>query len=94
MIDFATFQSKHRIFHRSQIRNMVGVLFCAADGRITRRDIYEMLTIPSKHTWNPRAHPAPAQGLYLACVEYDDDELQSMTVDLSNCKNVDVNTNE
>lgn len=62
---------------------MVGVLFGAADERITQRDIYEMLTIPSKHSWPAQALPAPAHGLYLVGVDYGDDVLQSMTVDLS-----------
>lgn len=55
-----------------QIRNMVGTLIAAGEGRITERDIYEMLTIPSKHSWNHAIVPTPSYGLYLVNVEYPD----------------------
>lgn len=68
-----------------QIRNMVDVLISAGQGTLSTRQLYEMLTIPSKHTWS--LHPVSAHGLYLVNVAYDDDALNRMTVDLSskNC---------
>lgn len=61
---------------------MVGILLAVSQGQLTQRDIYEMLTIPSKHSWCNEAKPAPAHGLYLVNVDYDADELSKMTVKL------------
>lgn len=49
---------------------MVGVLLAAGSGKLNQRDIYEMLTIPSKKSWNFRVPSAPSAGLYLTDVEY------------------------
>lgn len=60
---------------------MVGVLILAAQGTLTSRQLYELLTIPSQR--NFAMQPAPAHGLYLVNVAYDNDALNRMTVDLS-----------
>lgn len=52
---------------------MVGTLVAVADGSIKQRDVYEMLTIPSHHSWNYRVNPVPAYGLYLVNVEYPEE---------------------
>lgn len=49
---------------------MVGALIAAGEGKLTKRDIYEMLTIPSHHSWKHFIRLAPAHGLYLANVDY------------------------
>lgn len=49
---------------------MVGTLFAAGNGRITLRDVYEMVTIPSKYSWNYKIQPADCSALYLTNVEY------------------------
>lgn len=49
---------------------MVGVLIAAGNGKINQRNIYEMLTVPSKYSWDHRILPAPSYGLYLSNVEY------------------------
>lgn len=48
----------------------MAAIIAAAEGRISKRDVYEMLTIPSKHSWIVSAAMAPAYGLYLSNVEY------------------------
>lgn len=55
-----------------QIRKTVSTIIAFAEGRIDTRDIYEMLTIPSKHSWKSGLAIAPAHGLYLAKIEYPD----------------------
>lgn len=52
---------------------MVGALVAAAEGKVTQRDIYEMLTIPSHHSWNQKIAPVPPHGLYLVNVEYPEE---------------------
>lgn len=52
---------------------MVGTSVSYALGKITRRDIYELLTIPSKeHFQNARLSAAPPYGLYLANIEFSE----------------------
>lgn len=53
-----------------QIRRIVGTLVAAAKGKITQRDIYEMLTIPSQRSFCKQINVAPAHGLYLADIEF------------------------
>lgn len=43
-----------------------------AQERLTIRDVYEMLTIPSKNSWSAKASVVPAHGLYLCQVEYNE----------------------
>lgn len=53
-----------------QIRNMVATMISAGNGYISIRDVYEMLTIPSKHSWPSPIKPVSASALYLTNVEY------------------------
>lgn len=55
----------------------MGTILAAAVGTISKRDVYEMITIPSKHSWMPSIGMAPAYGLYLANVEYPDELVES-----------------
>lgn len=52
---------------------MVGTLIGVAEGKITHQDVYEMLTIPSKHSWPQVIKVVPSYGLYLTNVEYNDE---------------------
>lgn len=61
-----------RSFLYRQVRRLVGVILAVAQGRLANRDVYEMLTIPSMNSWCPRASAAPAYGLYLVNVAYDE----------------------
>lgn len=54
---------------------MVGALIAVGNGKINQRDIYEMLTIPGKKSWNFRVAPAPSPGLWLTNVEYPNEVL-------------------
>lgn len=56
---------------------MVGVLIAIGQGKLQLKDCYEMLTIPSKNSWDPRAICVPPHGLYLCSVEYNENELNS-----------------
>lgn len=49
---------------------MVATMLAAGDGQISIRDVYEMLTIPSKHSWLSPIRPVSACALYLTNVEY------------------------
>lgn len=53
-----------------QIRRMVGTLISVAENRLTHRDLYEMLTIPSKLSFPTRIFVVPSHGLYLADIEF------------------------
>lgn len=57
-------------FDRFQIRRIVGTLIAAGEGKITERDVYEMVTIPSRSSWLRPIKIAPAHGLYLVSIEY------------------------
>lgn len=58
-----------------QVRRIVSILINVANGKLTNRDVYEMLTIPSKHSWKISAL-VPAYGLYLANITYEKDAKQ------------------
>lgn len=61
-----------RSFLYRQVRRMVGVILAVAQDRLSMRDAHEMLTIPSMNNWRPQASAAPAYGLYLVKVAYDE----------------------
>ncbi|XP_037907028.1 tRNA pseudouridine synthase-like 1 isoform X2 [Hermetia illucens] len=65
-----------RSFLHNQVRRMVGCLIGVATGKITKKDVYEMVTIPSKHMWNSKLSVAPPFGLYLCKVHYDEKDFQ------------------
>ncbi|XP_060660904.1 tRNA pseudouridine synthase-like 1 [Drosophila nasuta] len=68
--DYWDIEIKARSFLYKQVRRIVGTLLAVANGRIDRRVVYQMLTIPSKHNWDHRVLVAPACGLYLCGVHY------------------------
>ncbi|KAH8301946.1 hypothetical protein KR044_001242, partial [Drosophila immigrans] len=68
--DYWDIEIKAKSFLYKQVRRIVGTLLAIANGRIDRRDVYQMLTIPSKHNWDHRVLVAPACGLYLCGVHY------------------------
>ncbi|KAI8126313.1 hypothetical protein FF38_09129 [Lucilia cuprina] len=74
--DYWDIEIKARSFIYKQVRRMVGALVAVATNRITEKCLYEMLTIPSKHNWDPRILLAPAFGLYLCRVHYNEKDLQ------------------
>uniref|UniRef100_A0A182PTD3 tRNA pseudouridine synthase n=1 Tax=Anopheles epiroticus TaxID=199890 RepID=A0A182PTD3_9DIPT len=49
--DFWDVRIRGRSFLYRQVRRMVGAWVAAAEGRITERDIYRMLTVPSQNSW-------------------------------------------
>lgn len=53
-----------------QIRRIVGTLVAVAKGRLSQRELYEMLTIPSQQSFNNKVCVAPANGLYLTDIEF------------------------
>lgn len=76
---------------------MVGTIIAAGNGRIKERDVYEMLTIPSKYSWRHKIQPAPSCGLYLTNVEYPDELFvrnQTTVDDLNSKKDSDTENSE
>lgn len=63
-----------------QIRKTMSALIGAAERKISKRDVYEMLTIPSKHSWIPSIPMAPGHGLYLKNVEYRAESLEPPSI--------------
>ena len=56
---------------------MVGTFIAYASGKLAKRDLYEMLTIPSKlHFPVLGLHAAPGHGLYLANIEFSATAMQ------------------
>lgn len=58
---------------------MIGALCAVAEGRITERDIYELITIPSFRTWDELAErklveTAPGCALYFIEINYKPEE--------------------
>ncbi|XP_011154892.1 tRNA pseudouridine synthase-like 1 [Harpegnathos saltator] len=74
------FVCKARSFLYNQVRRMVGALISLGLRKITEKDINVMLQVPSHHNWNPRASSAPANGLHLVNLEYDEEELKRCTL--------------
>lgn len=67
---------------------MVGTLVSYALGKITKRDIYEQITIPSKHHYgSTEVRAVPAHGLYLANIEFSENAMRMQNHDLNdNCE--------
>lgn len=53
-----------------QIRRIVGALIAVAKGKMTKRDVYEMLTIPSRYSMHKGMNVIGSDGLYLADIEF------------------------
>lgn len=75
-------QLKGRSFLYKQVRRIIGTLVCHGQGKISEKDIYEMLTIPSKYNWISQVPVAPPYGLYLAKVDYDFEAIQKQNESL------------
>lgn len=75
LYDFWDVTLKGRSFLYKQVRRIIGTLICHGQGKITQKDIYEMLTIPSKHNWISQIPIAPPYALYLAKVDFDWEKL-------------------
>ena len=58
-----------RAFMYRQVRRMVSVLIAVAKDQMTLEEVQELFDKPG--TWNPKAHTAPAHGLYLLDVNYE-----------------------
>lgn len=65
---------KGRSFLYKQVRRMVAVLIAVAQNRITLKDVYEMITIPSPNSWCSQASVVPPYGLYLCKVDYNPED--------------------
>lgn len=83
---------KGRSFLYKQVRRIIGTLVCHGQGKISEKDIYEMLTIPSKHNWIPKIPVAPPYGLYLAKVAYDLESIQNESPGSAECNEGDTET--
>lgn len=55
---------------------MIGALIAVGSRRITEKDVYEMITIPSKHSWIPGLTVMPPFALYLCKVHYNEDDFK------------------
>lgn len=52
---------------------MVAALIAVANGRITEKDIVEMLHNPNPYNYHKAIRPVPAHGLFLKSVDYNDE---------------------
>ncbi|CAH0718770.1 unnamed protein product, partial [Brenthis ino] len=64
-----------RGFVHNQIRRMIGTLITVAIGKLELNDIKVMLQVPSKHSWHTFIQNCPPDGLYLANVSYNPEDL-------------------
>lgn len=69
-IDYWDITFNAQSFLYRQIRRIMGSLVAVAKGKITQRDLYEMLTIPAQHSFCNRITVAPSHALYLANIEF------------------------
>lgn len=72
--DYWTVIIKARSFVYRQVRNMIAIMVECATGKLSEREFYEMLTIPSNRNWPKNLETAPAHGLYLKNVEFGSPE--------------------
>lgn len=66
-VEYISITFNARSYVHRQIRRVVNAIIGHALGRLTKRDIYELLTIPSKEF---KMGSAPSHGLYLANIEF------------------------
>lgn len=52
-------------------------MIAVGNGILTQKDIYEMITIPSKYSWNRKIPVVDSSALYLTKVEYLPDVLNN-----------------
>lgn len=76
LYDFWDIEIHAKSFLYKQVRRIVGSLLAVATNRINEKCLYEMLTIPSKHSWDPHILLAPACGLYLMKVHYNEKDFE------------------
>ncbi|XP_054731892.1 tRNA pseudouridine synthase-like 1 [Anastrepha obliqua] len=84
LYDYWDIEFTAKAFLYKQVRRMVGALLALATGRIDERSLYQMLTIPSKNSWDHRVLLSPPFGLYLCRVYYDEKDLKLPEVFNSN----------
>lgn len=76
LYEYWDIEIKAKSFLYKQVRRIVGALLAVAADRINEKCLYEMLTVPSKNTWDPKILLAPAFGLYLSRVHYNESDLK------------------
>ena len=79
--DFWNITFKARSFLYKQVRRMVAALINVGTGKLTERDINIMLQVPNHRNWDPRIQIVPAHGLYLANIEYSQEELDNCIIE-------------
>ncbi|XP_054007979.1 tRNA pseudouridine synthase-like 1 [Hylaeus anthracinus] len=72
------FRSKGFLYR--QVRRIVGSLISLGLGVITEKDIVTMLQVPGHHNWPSHLQSAPPYGLFLANVEYCQEDIETHTI--------------
>lgn len=75
LYDFYEVQVTAKSFLYRQVRRIVGALISVGFERHSKKDVYELITIPGTHIWPTKIHMVPACGLYLCEVRYRKEEL-------------------
>lgn len=70
---------------------MVAAMIATGNGQISIRDVYEMLTIPSKYSWPSQIKPVSASALYLTNIEYPPDAIPDYKSDSVTDLNQNIN---
>uniref|UniRef100_T1GHX6 tRNA pseudouridine synthase n=1 Tax=Megaselia scalaris TaxID=36166 RepID=T1GHX6_MEGSC len=76
LYNFYDFHIHGRSFLYKQVRRIIGTLLAVGCGKITQRDVYQMITIPSKHSWCSGLAVMPPFALYLCKVHYDENDFK------------------
>lgn len=76
LFDFYEVQVSAKSFLYRQVRRIVGTLLSVGFGKHSKKDVYELITIPGTHIWPTNIYMAPASGLYLCEVRYRKDEIK------------------
>ncbi|XP_063701283.1 tRNA pseudouridine synthase-like 1 [Culicoides brevitarsis] len=74
--DFFEVRVTAKSFLYRQVRRMVGILISVGYGKHSKKDVYEMITIPATHNWPTGINMAPACGLFLCEVLYRREEME------------------
>ncbi|XP_003708113.2 tRNA pseudouridine synthase-like 1 isoform X1 [Megachile rotundata] len=79
--DFWNIVCSSKGFLYKQVRRIVSALFALATGKLTERDITIMLQVPGHHNWPSKIQPVPGHGLFLANIEYCQEDLDQYKIE-------------
>ncbi|KZC09639.1 tRNA pseudouridine synthase-like 1, partial [Dufourea novaeangliae] len=78
--EFWNITCSSKSFLYNQVRRIVTALLNLSIGNLTEKEITCMLQVPGHHNWNPHLHVVPPWGLYLANIEYSQEDIDNYSI--------------